>query len=104
MIRRSRSSSAVRVAALAFWALFLTSWGGNPIAEIERKDIRSKAAEAVAMNAVADLKIQMGAVDVASAKTIALSALAVATPTEIASHANNWIHFELVLRNTGLTT
>ena len=55
------------------------------------------------LNAVADLKMQWGAIDVVSAKTLVLSALAVATPTEIAANANNRVHFELWLRNTTVT-
>lgn len=55
------------------------------------------------MNAVADLKLQWGAIDVVSAKTLVLNALAVAVPTEIAANANNTISFELTLRNTTVT-
>jgi len=55
------------------------------------------------LNAVADLKLQWGAIDVVTAKTLVLNALAVATPTEIASNANNRIYFTLFLRNTTVT-
>lgn len=55
------------------------------------------------MNAATDLKLQWGAIDVVTAKTLVLNALAVATPTEIASNANNRIFFELTLRNTTVT-
>lgn len=55
------------------------------------------------LNAVADLKLQWGAIDVVTAKTLVLTALAVATPTEIASNANNRISFTLILRNSTVT-
>ncbi len=55
------------------------------------------------LNAVADLKLQWGAIDVVTAKTLVLNALAVATPTEIAANANNSISFALILRNTTVT-
>lgn len=55
------------------------------------------------LNAVADLKCQFGAIDVVSAKTLALNVLAVATPTDIAANANNKVHVQLVLRNSSVT-
>lgn len=52
------------------------------------------------LSAVADIKMQWGAIDVVTARTLVLNALAVATATEIASNASNRVHFHLVLRNT----
>jgi len=57
----------------------------------------------VQLNAVADLKAQWGAIDVVTAKTLVLNILAVATATDIASHANNWVHFTLMLKNSTVT-
>ena len=57
----------------------------------------------IAMNAVADLKAQLGAVDVSNAKTIVLNILAVATPTDIAANAANRVYVTLHLRNTSIT-
>jgi hypothetical protein len=55
----------------------------------------------VQMNAATDLVVQViGAVDVLTAKTIPISALAAAVATEIASNANNRIYFELTLKNS----
>jgi len=55
----------------------------------------------VQLASVADLNMQVGAVDLA-AKTIALSALAGATPTEIAANANNRVHFSIQVRDSAL--
>lgn len=57
----------------------------------------------IAMNAATDLVPQWGAIDVVTAKTLVLRANAAATPTDIASNADNRIHFTLVLRNTTVT-
>ena len=57
----------------------------------------------VALNAVADTKVQFGAIDVASAKTVVINVITTASAADIAAHANNRIHFCLILRNTSLT-
>ena len=57
----------------------------------------------VALNAVADTKVQFGAIDVASAKTVVINVVTTASAADIAAHANNRIHFCLVLRNTDMT-
>ena len=56
----------------------------------------------IALTAVLDLKLQLGAVDVTSAKTIVLNVLAIATPTDIVANAANRIYFELSLVNSSL--
>lgn len=59
----------------------------------------------VQLNAVADIKMQQtGAITQGTASTkttLVLSALAVATPTDIAANANNRVHFNLWVKNTG---
>ena len=57
----------------------------------------------VALNAVADTKVQFGAIDVASAKTLVINVITTASAADIAANANNRIHFCLVLRNTDMT-
>ena len=57
----------------------------------------------VALNAVADSKVQFGAIDVASAKTLVINVITGASAADIAANANNRIHFCLVLRNTDMT-
>lgn len=57
----------------------------------------------VQLNAAADGFIQLrGAIDVTTAKTFVLENCVAATPTEIASHANNWVHFVAYLKNSEL--
>tara|TARA_R100000458_G_C8268057_1_gene242919 strand:- start:1699 stop:2079 length:381 start_codon:yes stop_codon:yes gene_type:complete len=57
----------------------------------------------LALNAVADSKVQFGAIDVASAKTVVINVITTASAADIAANANNRIHFCLFLRNTSLT-
>ena len=57
----------------------------------------------IALNAVADSKVQFGAIDVASAKTVVINVITTASAADIAANANNRIHFCLFLRNTDLT-
>ena len=57
----------------------------------------------LALNAVADSKVQFGAIDVASAKTVVINVITTASAADIAANANNRIHFCLMLRNTSLT-
>jgi hypothetical protein len=57
----------------------------------------------LALNAVADSKVQFGAIDVASAKTLVINVITGASAADIGAHANNRIHFCLFLRNTDLT-
>lgn len=61
------------------------------------------ATATLALNAVADSKLQLGAIDVSSAKTVVINNITGATAADIAANANNRIHFCLVLRNTDLT-
>lgn len=49
-----------------------------------------------------DLKLQLGVVDVVTAKTVQIRSVAVATVTDVAANANNRIHFCLELRNSSL--
>ena len=57
----------------------------------------------IALNAVADSKVQFGAIDVASGKTVVINVVTTASAADIAANANNRIHFCLFLRNTSLT-
>tara|TARA_R100000808_G_C2073777_1_gene100238 strand:+ start:116 stop:496 length:381 start_codon:yes stop_codon:yes gene_type:complete len=57
----------------------------------------------IGLNAVADSKVQFGAIDVASAKTVVINVITTASAADIAANANNRIHFCLFLRNTSLT-
>ena len=57
----------------------------------------------LALNAVADSKVQFGAIDVASGKTVVINVITTASAADIAANANNRIHFCLFLRNTSLT-
>jgi uncharacterized protein YjdB len=57
----------------------------------------------VALSAVADTKVQWGAIDVASAKTLVINVITGASAADIAVNAANRIHFCLVLRNTDMT-
>tara|TARA_R100000656_G_scaffold58802_1_gene45816 strand:- start:238 stop:618 length:381 start_codon:yes stop_codon:yes gene_type:complete len=57
----------------------------------------------LALNAAADSKVQFGAIDVASAKTVIINVITTASAADIASNANNRIHFCLFLRNSSLT-
>ena len=57
----------------------------------------------VALSAVADTKVQFGAIDVASAKTLVINVITTASAADIAANAANRIHFCLVLRNTDMT-
>jgi len=57
----------------------------------------------LALNAAADSKVQFGAIDVASAKTVIINVITTASAADIAANANNRIHFCLFLRNTSLT-
>jgi len=57
----------------------------------------------VALNAVADTQAQLGAVDVLTNKTVVINILTAGSGADIASHANNKVHFTLILRNTDLT-
>lgn len=61
------------------------------------------AVATIQMNSATDLVPQWGAIDVVTAKTLVLNTNAVATPTDIASNANNRVFFELVLRNSNVT-
>jgi hypothetical protein len=58
------------------------------------------ATASIAMSTPTDLQPQWGAIDVASAKTLVLQALAGATPTDIASNAANRVHFCLWVKRT----
>lgn len=56
------------------------------------------------LNAAADGFIQArGALDVTTNKTIVLENLVGAVPTDIASNANNWVHFVAILKNSQVT-
>lgn len=56
------------------------------------------------LNAAADGFLQArGALDVTTAKTIVLENLVGAVPTDIASNANNWVHFVAILKNSTVT-
>ena len=57
----------------------------------------------LALNAAADSKVQFGAIDVASAKTVIINVITTASAADITSNANNRIHFCLFLRNSSLT-
>ena len=57
----------------------------------------------VGLNAAADTKVQFGAIDVTTAKTVVITVITTASAADIASNANNRIHFVLFLRNTSLT-
>ena len=57
----------------------------------------------VALAAAADTKVQFGAIDVSSAKTVVITVITTASAADIASNAANRIHFVLFLRNTSLT-
>ena len=57
----------------------------------------------IALTAVADSKVQFGAIDVASGKTVVINVVTTASAADIAANANNRIHFCLFLRNTSLT-
>jgi len=57
----------------------------------------------LALNAVADSKVQFGAIDVSSGKTVVINVITTASAADIAANANNRIHFCLFLRNTSLT-
>jgi hypothetical protein len=60
------------------------------------------ATATLALNAVADAKVQLGAIDVTTAKTIVINNITGTSAADIASNANNRIHFCLILRNTSL--
>lgn len=59
------------------------------------------ATATVQLAAVADLKIVVGAF-VQAARTLVLTAVAVAAPTEIAAAANNRVHFCVWFRNSAV--
>jgi hypothetical protein len=59
------------------------------------------ATATVQLASVANLNMQVGTVNLA-ARTVVLTALAGATPTEIAANANNRVHFSLQLRDSTL--
>ena len=58
----------------------------------------------LALNAVAQTVVQFGAIDVSSAKTITINAVTSGSAADIASNANNRIHFLLILSNTNVVT
>ena len=58
----------------------------------------------LALNAVAQTVVQFGAIDVSSAKTITINAVTSGSAADIASNANNRIHFLLILSNTNVLT
>ena len=59
----------------------------------------------LALNAVNDSILQLGAIDVSSGKTIVINHrdISDAAAADIAANENNRVHFCLVLRNTSLT-
>ena len=63
------------------------------------------ATATLAMNAAADSKCILGAIDVTTAAggTVIIRTVTTASAADIAAHANNRIHFCLVLRNTSQT-
>jgi len=54
-------------------------------------------------NGAGDKKVHLGAIDVTSAKTIAIYNIEGASAADLAAHANNHVHFTLILRNTDMT-
>ncbi len=57
----------------------------------------------LALNAAADSKVQFGAIDVTSAKTVVIRTITGTSAADIAANANNRVHFALFLRNTDIT-
>lgn len=57
----------------------------------------------LAHNAAGDHKLQWGAIDVASAKTLVIRNITGTSATDLAVNANNRVHFALFLRNTDVT-
>ena len=57
----------------------------------------------LALNAAGDSKVQFGAVDVVTAKTIVIRTITGTSAADIAANANNRVHFTLFLRNTDIT-
>jgi len=57
----------------------------------------------LALNAAGDSKVQFGAIDVSSAKTVVIRTITGTSAADIAANANNRVHFCLILRNTSLT-
>ena len=57
----------------------------------------------IAMTSEVDLNPQLGAVDVVTAKTIALVIMTAGSGTDIASNAANRVYGTLFLRNTTIT-
>lgn len=56
------------------------------------------------LNAVAQTVVQFGAIDVSSAKTVLINAVTSGSAADIASNANNRIHFLLILSNTNVVS
>ncbi len=56
----------------------------------------------VMLAAVADLRGQIGAVEVQTAGTVEINILAGAVPTDIADDPDNWVTFKLRLKNTNV--
>ena len=57
----------------------------------------------LALNAAGDSKVQFGAIDVVSAKTVVIRTITGTSAADIAANANNRVHFTLFLRNTDIT-
>ena len=57
----------------------------------------------LALNAAGDSKVQFGAIDVVTAKTVVIRTITGTAAANIAANANNRVHFTLFLRNTDIT-
>jgi hypothetical protein len=53
-------------------------------------------------NGAGDKKVHWGAIDIA-AKTLEIFSIATASAADLAAHAQNHVHFTLILRNTDMT-
>mgnify|MGYP006402655225 FL=1 len=54
------------------------------------------------LNAAGDSKVQFGAIDVVTAKTIVIRTITGTAAADIAANDNNRVHFTLCLRNTDI--
>ena len=54
-------------------------------------------------NGAGDKKVHWGSIDVSSAKTLEIWAITTASAADLAAHADNHVHFCLILRNTDMT-
>ena len=87
----------------AGWSVAYTSTGKYTVTLDQIYPGIISATATLALNAVADSKVQLGAIDDPSGKTIVINNITGTSAADIAAHANNRIHFCLVLRNTSLT-